>query len=54
MSSCDSELLTQRGASQIPGGNKAVSLKDFLFSKDKVERIMMETKLKRQKYQKGW
>ena len=38
-------LLTQRGASRIPGRNKAVSLQDFLCSKDKMERVMMETKL---------
>lgn len=37
--------LTQRGASQTPGRNKAVSVKDFLFSKDKMERVMTETKL---------
>lgn len=47
-------LLTQRGASQILGRNKAVSLKAFLFSKGKIERVVMEAKLKRQKYQKGW
>lgn len=38
-------LLMQRGASQTPGRNKAVSLKDFLFSKDKMEGVMMEAKL---------
>lgn len=37
--------LAHRGASRTPGRNKAVSLKGFLFSKDKIERVMMETKL---------
>lgn len=42
MSSLIVVVLTQRGASHNPGRNTAVSLKGFLFSRDKMERVMTD------------